>query len=227
MATIQWLGSGFALAIGLVIGWLAKVGGGGALRCTPPVACRLPPTAPAGLGRSSPAFHLTAPLPAPASLQARVDEGGYDSDESQEAGAGGGRRRRGGGPASLAAPREELKMVLVVNDELKMGKGKIGEAGEGRGRFFMRLCRKHAKPTSACCLCLGHLRAAAGTWRASRGSLSAPAALHPCRRLQAPSARTRRWALWSGCTNGARRPLCTSGRRAGSPRSACAAPPRW
>ena len=33
------------------------------------------------------------------------------------------RGRRAGGPP----PREEIKMVLVVNDELRMGKGKIGE----------------------------------------------------------------------------------------------------
>ncbi|KAI7841693.1 hypothetical protein COHA_004560 [Chlorella ohadii] len=48
----------------------------------------------------------------------------YDSDDSGEGQPARARRR---GPRALGSqPREELKMVLVVNDELKMGKGKIG-----------------------------------------------------------------------------------------------------
>ncbi|PSC72483.1 Peptidyl-tRNA hydrolase mitochondrial [Micractinium conductrix] len=57
------------------------------------------------------------------------DEGSdWETDDEDGAGSGGApaarRRRR---PSHAAAhPTEELKMVLVVNDELKMGKGKIG-----------------------------------------------------------------------------------------------------
>jgi hypothetical protein len=31
-------------------------------------------------------------------------------------------------PVAFVRPKEELKMVLCVNEALKMGKGKIGEA---------------------------------------------------------------------------------------------------
>jgi peptidyl-tRNA hydrolase len=60
-------------------------------------------------------------------VQASGDSG-YESDESGEAApaAPAGQRRGGGGGSALGGPREELKMVLVVNSELKMGKGKIG-----------------------------------------------------------------------------------------------------
>lgn len=36
-------------------------------------------------------------------------------------------------PVSFVRPKEELKMVLCVNEALKMGKGKIGENCSGDG----------------------------------------------------------------------------------------------
>ncbi len=57
----------------------------------------------------------------------------YETDDEEGAGRGAAPRPRARRPAHAAAhPTEELKMVLVVNAELKMGKGKIGEFW-GRG----------------------------------------------------------------------------------------------
>jgi hypothetical protein len=58
--------------------------------------------------------------------QAGLQESDGDSDEDRasEAPSSRGMRRQ-----RVPAPREELKMVLVVNDELRMGKGKIGGSG--------------------------------------------------------------------------------------------------
>lgn len=57
----------------------------------------------------------------------QVDDEYSDSEDEQQPAAG---RRRAAG-AAVRMPAEELKMVLVVNDELKMGKGKIGELNCG------------------------------------------------------------------------------------------------
>ena len=78
-------------------------------------------------------------------------ETGADSDEGEEVRSG--RRRRTVGSRLAAAPTEELKMVLVVNDELKMGKGKIGGSTDMQ---HPHCCRgpHHAVTTSAATLAL-------------------------------------------------------------------------
>jgi hypothetical protein len=61
------------------------------------------------------------------SLSQHEGEDEYDCDDSEEGQQRPvGRRGRRGAGFAAPAPAEELKMVLVVNDELKMGKGKIG-----------------------------------------------------------------------------------------------------
>lgn len=110
-------------------------------------------------------------------------------------------RRRPG--AAAPSSREELKMVLVVNGELRMGKGKIGRPTAGpalaaQGGQRDRL--HHNEPSPRCCA----------------------AAILP---IQERSVRMQLSAQWSGCTSGARRRRCSSGRCMGSPRYACWRPP--
>ncbi len=54
-------------------------------------------------------------------IKPALQEDDSDEDRVSEAPSSRGMRRQ-----RIPAPREELKMVLVVNDELRMGKGKIG-----------------------------------------------------------------------------------------------------
>jgi hypothetical protein len=94
-------------------------------------------------------------------------------------------------------------MVLVVNGELRMGKGKIGRPTAGpalavQGGQRDRL--HHNEPSPRCCA----------------------AAILP---IQERSVRMQLSAQWSGCTSGARRRRCSSGRCMGSPRYACWRPP--
>ncbi|KAL4444368.1 hypothetical protein ABPG75_012105 [Micractinium tetrahymenae] len=66
-------------------------------------------------------------LGALASKHSLADDSEYETDDEEGAGRSARPRPRTRRPAHAAAhPTEELKMVLVVNAELKMGKGKIG-----------------------------------------------------------------------------------------------------
>lgn len=110
-------------------------------------------------------------------------------------------RRRPG--AAAPSSREELKMVLVVNGELRMGKGKIGGPTAGPALPHRAHCAMACTPVSPSLRCCA-------------------AAILP---IQERSVRMQLSAQWSGCTSGARRRLCSSGRCMGSPRYACWRPP--
>lgn len=54
----------------------------------------------------------------------------------------GSRQSQPSRPATLSMPREELKMVLCVNQSLNMGKGKIGRHGQ-----LQQICIRRQQPT--------------------------------------------------------------------------------
>ena len=136
-----WLGRGVCLAVGCVIGWFAQksqVRARGWSRLPVSPAQPLPPALSrvAAAAAADQASHCRAAsnlktvpgyLPTHYCLPQHEGEDEYDSDDSEEGQQQPvGRRGRRSAGFAAPAPAEELKMVLVVNDELKMGKGKIG-----------------------------------------------------------------------------------------------------
>ena len=218
-----WLGRGVCLAVGCVIGWFAQksqVRARGWSRLPVSPAQPLPPALRrvAAAAAADQASHCRAAsnlktvpgyLPTHYCLPQHEGEDEYDSDDSEEGQQQPvGRRGRRSAGFAAPAPAEELKMVLVVNDELKMGKGKIGgRRGGARWRANLVHCSCHHVAASVGC-------PPAATSAAASSLATALSSLPACL-LSRPFAR-RRTVRARGCGSGGAAARCAAGCGAGA-----------